>query len=133
MKAFLIAASAMALATPALSQTTGPIAPLATPPADAEMPASSAPAQDAAVPAPASDPKAIIASEFPTYDKDGNGALARVEFDTWMTALKEKSGDKAMKPADKTAWLKAAFTNADKDKSRGVSLSELTDYLTAAG
>ena len=133
MKALLIAASAMAPATPALAQTTGSVAPLATPPADAAMPAPSAPAQDAAVFAAASDPKEIIASEFPTYDKDGNGALARTEFDMWMTALKEKSGDKAMKPDDKTAWLKTAFTNADKDKSKGVSLSELTDYLTAAG
>ena len=133
MKALLIAASAMALATPALAQTTGSAAPLATPPADTAMPASSTPAPDAAAPAPASDPKAIIASEFPTYDKDGNGALARTEFEMWMTALKEKSGDKAMKPADKSAWLKTAFTSADKDKSKGVSLSELTDYLTAAG
>ena len=98
------------------------------------MPASSAPAPDttAAAPTPASDPKAIIASEFPTYDKDGNGALSKAEFDAWMVALKEKSGDTAMKPADKTAWLKTAFTTADKDRNMGVSLTELTDYLTAA-
>ena len=135
MKSILIAASMMALATPAFAQMTGS-AP-ATPPASTDVPQSSAPAQttDSAAPAaaPASDPKAIIASEFPTYDKDGNGSLARAEFDTWLTALKEKSGDTAMKPADKTSWLKTAFTTADKDKSKGVSLAELTDYLTAAG
>jgi Ca2+-binding EF-hand superfamily protein len=109
---------------------------MATPPTDTAMPASSAPAQDttaaAPAPAPASDPKAIIASEFPTYDKDSSGALSRAEFDTWLVALKEKSGDTAMKPADKTTWLKTAFTTADKDKNKGVSLTELTDYLTAA-
>jgi hypothetical protein len=131
MKALLIAASVMALASPALAQTTGSsstksTAPssMATPPTDTAMPASS--------PAPASDPKAIIASEFPTYDKDSSGALSRAEFDTWLVALKEKSGDTAMKPADKTTWLKTAFTTADKDKNKGVSLTELTDYLTAA-
>ncbi len=59
--------------------------------------------------------------------------LAKAEFDTWLTALKEKSGDTSMKPADKSAWLKSAFTTADKDKSKGVTLAELTDYLTAAG
>ena len=133
MKTLLIAASIAALASPALAQMAGPTP--ATPPASSAMP-SPAPAQDSAAPAaaePASDPKAIIASEFPTYDKDANGALSRVEFDTWLTALKEKSGDTTMKPADKTSWLKTAFTTADKDKSKGVSLAELTDYLTAAG
>jgi hypothetical protein len=132
MKAFLIAFGAMALASPVLAQTTGSPAPMATPPSDTSMPATSVPAQAAPAAAP-SDPKTIIATEFPTYDKDGNGALARAEFDSWMTALKEKSGDTAMKPADRSAWLKTAFTTADKDKSKGVSLSELTDYLTAAG
>ena len=140
MKTLLIAATVAAFATPALAQTTGstsaaPAAPspMATPPADTAMPAA-APAQDTttAAPAPASDPKTIIASEFPTYDKDSNGALSRAEFDAWLVALKEKAGDTAMKPADKTAWLKTAFATADKDKSKGVSLAELTDYLTAA-
>jgi hypothetical protein len=133
MKSVLIAASMIAMASPAWAQSTGPTP--SSPPASTPMPQSSAPAQDSAAPAatPASDPKAIIASEFPTYDKDANGALSRVEFDTWLTALKEKSGDTTMKPADKTAWLKTAFTTADKDKSKGVSLAELTDYLTAAG
>ena len=133
MKTLLIAASIAALASPALAQMAGPTP--ATPPVSSAMP-SPAPAQDSAAPSaaePASDPKAIIASEFPTYDKDANGALSRVEFDTWLTALKEKSGDTTMKPADKTSWLKTAFTTADKDKSKGVSLAELTDYLTAAG
>lgn len=129
MKTILIAASIAAFASPAHAQ----MAP-ATPPASSAMPAP-APAQDSATPAAvaaAPDPKAIIQSEFPTYDKDANGALSRVEFDTWLTALKEKSGDTAMKPEEKTSWLKTAFTTADKDKSKGVSLAELTDYLTAA-
>lgn len=135
MKRFLIAAGLIAAATPALAQMTAPTSP--TP--SASTPQSPTPATDGSAsvttaPAAApSDPKAIIVAEFPTYDKDGNGALAAAEFDTWMMALKEKSGDTAMKPAEQTSWLKSAFTTADKDKSKGVTLAELTDYLTAAG
>ena len=134
MKLVLIAASMIAVATPAFAQMS-PAVP-SSPPAATPMPQSSAPAQDPAAtsePAAPQDPKAIIAAEFPSYDKNGNGALARAEFDSWMTALKDKAGDTTMKPADKTSWLKTAFATADKDKSKGVSLAELTDYLTAAG
>lgn len=83
--------------------------------------------------AAATDPKAIISAEFPAYDKDANQSLSRAEFDGWLTALKDKAGEKPMRPADKTAWLKAAFATADKDKSKSVTMAELTDYLTAAG
>jgi hypothetical protein len=133
MKFVIYAASAIALAAPTLAQMSNPEP--AAPTASAPMSPSQTPAQDsaAAAPAAASDPKAIIAAEFPAYDKDGNGSLARAEFDTWLVALKEKSGDTAMKPADKSSWLKTAFVAADKDKDKGVSLAELTEYLTAAG
>jgi hypothetical protein len=132
MKSALVAASMFALASPASAQMTSPEP--SNPSAPTAAPQSSTPPAESAAPAaaPASDPKAIIASEFPTYDKDGNGSLAQSEFDTWLMALKEKSGDTAMKPADKSSWLKTAFTTADKDKSKGVSLAELTEYLTAA-
>jgi Ca2+-binding EF-hand superfamily protein len=91
-------------------------------------------ASSATAPAAApSDPKAIIASEYPTYDKDSSGGLSKGEFDTWMTALKDKSGGTPMSEKDKTSWLKTAFTTADKDKDKAVSLTELTDYLTAQG
>lgn len=141
MKSVLFALSAIALASPAFAQMSGPAPSMppssssSTLPKPAEMPASSAaPAQDSAAPtagAP-SDPKAIIATEFPTYDKDSSGALNRAEFDSWLVALKEKSGDAKMSDGDKSAWLKKAFTTADKDKDKGVSLAELTEYLTAA-
>ena len=130
----LIAAGLIALATPAFAQMTAPeaAAPSATTPMPQAPVAPTNSVADSATAAP-SDPKAIIASEFPTYDKDGNGSLAAAEFDTWMIALKEKSASEPMQPAEKTSWLKSAFTTADKDKSKGVTLAELTDYLTAAG
>ena len=117
MRVLLIAVSTVAIATPSLAQ-------VATTPATAPSPAAAAPAapEPAATP---QDPKAIIATEFPTYDKDGNGELNRTEFNAWLTALKEKAGGSAMKPAEMTAWLKTAFAKADKDKDNGVSLPEL--------
>ena len=135
MKTFLIAAGAVALATPAMAQMASPTP--STPPASSAPSTSMPPAADSgamtAAPAAApSDPKAIIATEFPTYDKDGSGSLNKGEFDSWLTALKDKSGT-PMKPAEKTSWLKGAFTTADKDKDKAVSLAELTDYLTAQG
>ena len=143
MKIVLMAASALAMASPALAQTTTtttPPATMGTPSSTDTMtsgPMTSAPATSAPAaiePAAASqDPKAIIASEFPTYDKDGNGALSRAEFDLWMVALKSKSGEAAMKPADQSAWLKSSFTTADSNKDKAVSLTELTGYLTAKG
>jgi hypothetical protein len=133
MKSVLFAMSAVALASPAFAQMTSPepstppsSSSSSTSPKPTEMPASSAaPSQEAAAPA-------ASAPADPTYDKDASGALNRTEFDTWLVALKEKSGDTKMSEGDKSAWLKKAFTTADKDKDKGVSLAELTEYLTAA-
>lgn len=134
MKVLIFLAGAAALATPSIAQMNAPstatpppsTAPSAAPPVSDPMAAQTAPA------AAPSDPKAIIAAEFPTYDKDGNGTLSRAEFDAWLMALKEKSGQ-PMKPGEQTAWLKTAFATADKDKDKSVSLAELTTYLTAQG
>jgi hypothetical protein len=142
MKKIIFAIGAVALATPALAQTT--TAPAAVPPSASTSSSTSVttPAPDgtattstttttAPAPAAASSPAAIIATEFPTYDKDGNGVLSAAEFDGWMVALKAKSGGPALKPADQKAWLNGAFATADKDKNKSVSQTELTTYLTA--
>lgn len=137
MKALLVAASALAIATPALAQTTSTepsMSPSSSAPQSA-APQSAVPPSDAsaATPAPVQDAKAIIAAEFPIYDKDSSGALNKGEFETWMVALKSKSDTAPMKAAEKASWVKTAFTTADKDKDKAVSLAELTDYLTAQG
>ena len=134
MKALLIAASALAFATPAFAQmeagttTTAPVLQSATPPADSAMPtdAATATATTPAAPATSQDAKALIASEFPTYDKDGNGALNRTEFVAWMTALRTRNGQGAMA----TAEADGSFVTADKDRSKTVTLTELQTYLT---
>lgn len=131
MRNLLIAASALALATPAFGQTTGTMGSTATPPASAQMPPSSADTTAAATATTPADPKAVIASEFPTYDKDGNGSLSSIEFGTWMSALKDKSGGAAMSATEKSDWLKGVFASADTDKNKTVTQVELTTYLTA--
>lgn len=140
MKTLLIAVSAMALSTPALAQmepapATPPAsttAPATTAPAPATPPAATAPAPAPAAPAAApSDPKTLIASEFPSYDKDGNGTLDKTEFAAWMTALKAKTDTKPTPAAELAKWTDGAFATADKDKSKSLTLAELQTYLTA--
>ena len=129
MKILLIAASVLALSTPAFAQMepgspTEPTTPTAPTPGQSAVP------QDAVPVATPSDPKALIASEFPTYDKDASGMLDKTEFATWMGALKAKSGEKPMPAAEMTKWSDGAFATADKDKSKSVTLAELQTYLT---
>lgn len=145
MKTLLIAVSALALSTPALAQmepasptasTTQSTTTTTTPP----VPTTGQPAATtsqtttttvAAAPVAPSDPKALIASEFPTYDKDANGVLDKTEFASWMGALKAKSGEKPLAAAEQAKWTNGAFATADKDKSKSVTLVELQTYLTA--
>ena len=137
MKSLLIAASAIALATPALAQmepaqpsttqstttqlTTTTPSTVATAPAETAVPATATPA----------DPAALVASEFPAYDKNANQTLDRSEFAAWMAALKAKNGEKPMAAAAMAKWTNGAFSTADKDKSKSLSLAEVQTYLTA--
>jgi hypothetical protein len=143
MKKLILAIGAVALATPALAQMATPASPptasqpsttTSSPDATTSSPdATTAGTPSAAAPTAATptSPAAIIATEFPTYDKNGDGVLSAAEFDGWMLALKAKSSGPAMKPADQKAWLNGAFATADKDKNKAVSQAELITYLTA--
>jgi hypothetical protein len=139
MKTLIIAVSALALATPALAQME-PAPGTSTPssPSTMPMPNQTPPATDPSTttaPAPTavttpSDPKELIASEFPTYDKNADSSLDKTEFAAWMGALKAKTNAKPMGTAEMTKWSDGAFATADKDKSKSVSLAELQSYLT---
>jgi hypothetical protein len=128
MKKLLIATSFAALAASPLSaQTMTPAAPQST-----EVPASTAnsqPAQPAPAAAAPTDPKAIIQSEFPTYDKDSSGTLDKTEFAAWIGTLKAKTDTTPTPAAEMTKYTDGAFTTADKDKSKTVTLAELQSYL----
>lgn len=144
----VLLATAMLVSVPALAQDqttpTPPPTDSQTAPADQSMPApadQTAPADPStagqpAAGTPATGPQQIatvVDSDFPTYDKDGNGTLDAVEFNTWMTALRQASDPKAA--SDATAmkrWSTVAFAQADIDKSKSVSKSELVGFLSKA-
>lgn len=148
---FALFASALALASVAVAQE----APVESSPAPQSGPttvdlagpaAQSDAARDAAIPASIVAPEAaaaakpaaagtpaaeIINREFGSYDKDGDGGLNSAEFNAWMVALKTASDPTtdAASPATRT-YLSEAFTQADADKSKTVSKTELTAFLS---
>ena len=144
-------AGSMMIATPALAQdipaspqqspatqsapaTIDPAAP-ATTQDSAQAPvqdSAAAPAQDVAAAQPASGAQVAdaVTTDFAKYDANGNGSLSATEFGAWMVALKSAS-DPSTKAASKETktWLAQAFAQADKDKSKSVSETELTGFL----
>ena len=144
MKKLLFAASVLASA-PLSAQA--PAAPAQTAPAPVAMPATTAPPPAAAPqqPAmttgagavttapPAAEVAGIVSREFPSYDRNRDGTLDQGEFGTWMVKLKTIAdpASTANAAAVKT-WVNAAFAQADQDKSRTLTLGELTGFLTPA-
>jgi EF hand len=109
----------------------------ATPQSAVPADSATAPAADSAVaaqPATGTQVAQVVSQEFSNYDKDGDGVLNAKEFDAWMIALKSASAPstKATSPATK-AWLNQAFAQADTDKNKKVSKSELTGFLSQQG
>ncbi|PTS83874.1 calcium-binding protein [Sphingomonas sp. HMWF008] len=151
---YVVLASVMSVSAPALAQTapaqsmtpqstqSAPATPDSTamsaaPQAAQPADSAAAPAQDAVAatqPAAATQVADVVTKEFPSYDKNGDGTLSAKEFDTWMVALKTASdpSTKATAPATKT-WLNQAFAQADTDKNKKVSQSELTGFLSQKG
>jgi len=145
MKTLFIAVSALAMSAPAMAQmepatpgasTTQPTTsttPSTQMPSTQTTPADPATTGTAAAPTTVttpSDPKVLIASEFPTYDKNADGILDKTEFAAWMGALKAKTGAAPMSAPEMTKWTDGAFSTADADKSKTVTLVELQNYLT---
>lgn len=153
---YALMASAMLVAAPVIAQEQPVSSPnnSTTAPADQTAPTSTSPTSD---PMTAGDPAAtgqstattgtdttasggavagtaqiaqVVETEFPTYDKNADGALNTSEFGSWMVALRTasdpatKAGSKEMK-----AWTSSAFAQADIDKSKSVSKAELTGFL----
>lgn len=145
MKKLLLGVSTLA-AAPVLAQQPAPLAqtapaPVPTVPVTATpapiVPAQPASAQPAlAQPAPVQPAAAgtevasIVAREFPSYDRDRDGSLNQSEFAEWMIRLKTIAdpASTANEAATKT-WVNAAFAQADADRSRLLTLGELTGFL----
>lgn len=138
--AMLVAAPAIAQQAPtdmqqvppsSATQTPGQTAPAPTDPA--LPPSASADAAATAQPVAGPDQIAqVVEAEFPTYDKDGNGTLNTAEFGTWMVALRSAT-DKSVTAESKSmkSWTKSAFAQADADKSKSVTKTELTGFLAS--
>jgi hypothetical protein len=103
--------------------------------ATGDVPAATSTATAAATPAgtttsnDSSAVQQVVDQGWSQYDKDGNGVLSKAEFAAWMIDLRAQSDPKAKSSAKTTAWANGAFINADKDKSRTVSKTELASYL----
>ena len=127
----------VAPATPATTTDAAPVTQQAAPASPTTAAPAGTPAPQTATAAPAEQPATgsqvaqVVDTEFPTYDKDGDGKLSQMEFSAWMVALKTKSdpATKADSPATKK-WNTAAFAQADTDKSKSVSKDELTGFLS---
>ncbi|WP_375403714.1 EF-hand domain-containing protein [uncultured Sphingomonas sp.] len=126
----LTLAAAMLAAAPAAAQITTP-APVVPSPTSA-APAPTVPPPTTPRPATnAGEVAAIVAREFPAYDKDASGGLSPDEFGGWMVRLKAIADPAATADAPSTkTWLGAAFAQADLDKSQSVTLAELTGFLS---
>jgi hypothetical protein len=121
------ATGTVAPATPATTMDAAP----ATPQSATASPNATAQAAPAEQPATGNQVAQVVDAEFPTYDTDSNGTLSGTEFAAWMVALKTKSdpATKATSPETKK-WNDAAFAQADTDKSKSVSKTELTGFLS---
>ncbi len=128
---YSLLAGAMLIASPALAQqapTSTPVAPQ-TAPVPTDNAPQSAPTQTATPQAAADKVAQVIESEFPTYDKDGNGALSKAEFGAWMATL--RANDPAAKPGSAVLkkWVDQAFARTDSDQSKSLSKAELAIFL----
>ncbi len=134
--AMMVSAPVLAQVTPGPAQTT-PAAPQAAPATTADAAQTVQPAADASVStqgqvqANGSQIAQVVDTQFPTYDKDGDGKLNKAEFAQWMVALKSQTdpSTKADAPATKK-WVGSAFAQADTDKDKTVSKTELTGFLS---
>ncbi|RMB34235.1 hypothetical protein C8J47_1956 [Sphingomonas sp. PP-F2F-G114-C0414] len=145
---YAMLAGAVMIAVPVLAQTaaTSPQAPasgggvaaqaaqsdaVATPQSGA--PTDPVPMQSAAreQPATGSQVAQVVDTEFPTYDKNGDGKLSAAEFAGWMVALKTKTDPSTKPDAPETKkWVSAAFAQADTDKNKSLTKTEVTSFLT---
>jgi len=145
---FTLLIGAIALATPTSAQTmTGgtpnsPAQPMAQTESSPQSPSSStvqgnpaaATAQQPVTGAQVAQVAQVVDAEFPGYDKNGDNLLSTSEFGAWMVALKTQSDPTTVAAAPETRkWVDGAFAQADADKNKMLTKTELTRFLTQAG
>ena len=138
--AALIAAPVLAQSTTTSPQTSAPAGaatgqanPSGAVASPQATPTDAVPMQSAAreQPATGSQVAQVVDTEFPTYDKNGDGKLSAAEFAGWMVALKTKTDPSTKPDAPETKkWVSAAFAQADTDKNKSLTKTEVTSFLT---
>ncbi len=142
---FTLLVGAIALATPTSAQTmpggapNSPAQPMAQTESSLQSPSSSTmqgnPAgATAQQPVTGAQVAQVVDAEFPGYDKNGDNLLSTSEFGAWMVALKTQSDPTTVAATPETRkWVDGAFAQADADKNKMLTKTELTRFLTQAG
>ncbi len=131
--AALVAAPVLAQTTTTSPHTSAPSSAAVGQAAPSGTPTDAVPMQSAAreQPATGSQVAQVVDTEFPTYDKNGDGKLSATEFGGWMVALKSKTDPSTKPDAPETKkWVSAAFAQADTDKSKSLTKTEVTSFLS---
>ncbi|SFO27159.1 calcium-binding protein [Sphingomonas sp. OK281] len=131
--AALVAAPVLAQTTTTSPQTSAPSSAAVGQAAPSGTPTDAVQMQSAAreQPATGSQVAQVVDTEFPTYDKNGDGKLSAAEFGGWMVALKSKTDPSTKPDAPETKkWVSAAFAQADTDKSKSLTKTEVTSFLS---
>lgn len=90
------------------------------------------PVAEAAQPTPRPDPAALpVDAQFARYDADGDGALDKSEYGSWLAALRTaKEADFKADALESRQWIESSFAAADADRDQKVSREELRSFLT---
>ncbi|MGN7999163.1 hypothetical protein [Sphingomonas sp. 22176] len=97
-----------------------------------EAPGSPPPAVEAAQPTPRPDPaKLPIETQFARYDANGDGALDKAEYGSWLVALRTaKDADFKPETPEAKAWIDRSFIGADTNRDDKISREEWVRFLT---
>lgn len=98
----------------------------------AATPGTPPPAAEAAQPTPRPDPAKLPAeAQFARYDANGDGALDKAEYGSWLAALRTaKEADFKADTPESRAWIDSSFIATDADRDQKVSREEWTRFLT---
>jgi hypothetical protein len=98
----------------------------------ADAPGTPPPAAEAAQPTPRPDPARLPAeAQFARYDANGDGALDKTEYGSWLTALRTaKDADFKPEKPEAKAWIDRSFIGADANRDDKISREEWVRFLT---
>ncbi|GAA0749195.1 EF-hand domain-containing protein [Sphingomonas trueperi] len=98
----------------------------------ADAPGAPPPAAETAQPTPRPDPAKLPAdAQFARYDANGDGALDKTEYGSWLIALRTaKDPDFKPEKPEAKAWIDRSFIGADTNRDDKISREEMVRFLT---